>query len=81
MKIDEDFHELTNEIRMYEADKRLEGAKLSFMKEEYERELLNGLADEIREEVDKRTSRVRICLYNIKNAVTRFLIRLNTVLR
>ena len=81
MKIDEDFYELTNEIRMYEADKHLERAKLSFMKEEYERELLNGLADEIREEVDKRTSRVRIFIYNIKNAITRFLIRLNTVLR
>ena len=48
MKIDEDFYELANEVRMYEADKHLEGAKLSFMKEEYERELLNGLADEIR---------------------------------
>lgn len=81
MKIDEDFYELANEVRMYEADKHLEGAKLSFMKEEYERELLNGLADEIREEVDKRTSKARICLYNIKNAITRFFIRLNTVLR
>ena len=81
MKTDEDFYELANEVRMYEADKHLEGAKLSFMKEEYERELLNGLADEIREEVDKRTSRVRICLYSIKNAITRFFIRLNTVLR
>lgn len=77
----EEYSTLADEVRMYEADKRLEGARLTFMKEEYEHELLNGLADEIREEVDKRTSRVRISLHSIKTAISRFFIRLNTVLR